>query len=229
MMKIAARLGYNVSYAIRDVERPKVPEQEPRFLSEEEIETVLQAAIRLGKKNKRYAHLYPIIHIALQTGMRKQGLFNYKWTDNDFKNRTVKIVSKEDWHTKNYRVRYIGMTDALLEVLEEVRQYQKENSYESEYVLTYRGNKLIDKIDRGLQRLAEEAGAPDLNLHVLRHTFASHLVMNGVDLREVQELLGHQDYSTTLRYAHLAPGHVKDRVKALPYGRKKQEGENEGK
>ncbi len=228
MMKIAARLGYQGSNAIRDVERPKIPEREPRFLSEDEVDSVLQAAIGLGKKGKRYAHLYPTIQVGLQTGMRKQELFNYKWTDTDFKNKTVKIESKDDWHTKNYRVRYIGMTEVLLEVLEQLKKYQKHNNYNSEYVLTYLGNRLTDKIDRSLKKLSEESGVPDLKLHLLRHTFASHLVMNGVDLRFVQELLGHRDYSTTLKYAHLAPGHVKDLVNALHYGKKKVD-ENIGK
>ena len=51
----------------------------------------------------------------------------------------------------------------------------------------------------------------------LRHTFASHLVMAGVQLREVQELMGHASFETTVRYAHLSKDHVKKQVLRLPF------------
>jgi integrase/recombinase XerC len=55
-------------------------------------------------------------------------------------------------------------------------------------------------------------------LHTLRHSFASQLVLAGVSLREVQELMGHQSYETTLKYSHLSEEHVKKQVLRLPYG-----------
>jgi len=56
-----------------------------------------------------------------------------------------------------------------------------------------------------------------VTLHVLRHTFCSHLVMAGVTLRDVQELMGHQSFETALQYAHLAPDHSIQQVNKLPY------------
>jgi hypothetical protein len=61
----------------------------------------------------------------------------------------------------------------------------------------------------------EAAGISNFRWHDLRHTFASRLVMAGVDLRTVQELMGHQSYEMTLRYAHLAPAHTLEAVQRL--------------
>ena len=63
----------------------------------------------------------------------------------------------------------------------------------------------------------EKAELEEVTLHSLRHTFASQLVMAGVSLREVQELMGHQSYETTLQYAHVAEDHSKKKVLQLPY------------
>jgi len=58
-------------------------------------------------------------------------------------------------------------------------------------------------------------GITEFHFHDLRHTFASHLVMAGVDLTTVSRLLGHKDIKMTLRYSHLAPHHVKKAVEVL--------------
>ena len=61
----------------------------------------------------------------------------------------------------------------------------------------------------------QKAGVQDLRFHDLRHTFASHLVMNGVDIKTVQELLGHGTLTVTMRYSHLAPDHRLRAIKTL--------------
>ncbi len=69
--------------------------------------------------------------------------------------------------------------------------------------------------DKWFPEVLRESGIEDFTWHCLRHTFASRLVMRGVDLRSVQELMGHRSIVTTMRYAHLAPKHLADAVETL--------------
>lgn len=69
-----------------------------------------------------------------------------------------------------------------------------------------------------LIQIAKKAGIENLTkIHTLRHTFASHLVMRGVDLPTVQKLMGHTDIKTTMIYAHVAPDHLSDAVNKLNF------------
>ena len=65
--------------------------------------------------------------------------------------------------------------------------------------------------------MLRNAGLEEVSLHTLRHTFASQLVMAGVPLREIQELMGHQSFETTLQYTHLSEDHAKKQVNKLPF------------
>lgn len=211
MLKLAIRWGYIDKNVASSVERMKVTKNPPRFLSQEEIKMLTEAA--------KDTYIYPLIVAALHTGMRKGELFNLKWVDIDFEQRIVTIQSKSDWHTKNYKPRVIQLTPVLYEVLREHRKQRSEKGVSSEYVFTYRGKRLRSNIKRSWSRVLEKASLEDVTLHTLRHTFASQLVMAGVSLREVQELMGHQSYETTLQYAHVAEDHSKKKVLQLPYAR----------
>jgi site-specific recombinase XerD len=71
------------------------------------------------------------------------------------------------------------------------------------------GSKIRTKLREKLIQIAKKAGIDNLTkLHTLRHTFASHLVMSGVDLPTVKKLMGHSDIQTTMIYTHLAPDHL---------------------
>jgi site-specific recombinase XerD len=111
------------------------------------------------------------------------------------------------------------MTPVLFSVLKEHRHFQLELGYKLNYVFTYEGNRINASIAKSLKRVLAKAGITGVTLHTLRHSFASQLVLAGVSLIEVQELMGHQSYETTLKYSHLSEEHVKKQVLRLPYGR----------
>ncbi|MGB3860821.1 MAG: tyrosine-type recombinase/integrase [Candidatus Aminicenantaceae bacterium] len=76
------------------------------------------------------------------------------------------------------------------------------------YVLEKDGSNRYDrKLWEDIKKLTRELGIKNANIHTFRHTFASYLIMNGVDIVTVKELLGHSDITTTMRNAHLMPNH----------------------
>jgi integrase len=209
MLKMAIRWGYIDRNAASNVERMKVPRNPARFLNQGEIRRLIEAS--------KDSYIHPFIVTAIHTGMRKSELLNLKWSDIDFGRRVVTIQSKSDWHTKNYKARTVQLTPMLYEVLGDHRRLQLQLGFGSEYVFTYQGKRIKYGIEDSFKTVLRKAGLKDVTLHTLRHTFASQLVMACVPLRDVQELMGHQSFETTLRYAHLSEDHSKRQVLKLPF------------
>ena len=115
--------------------------------------------------------------------------------------------------TKNNERREVPINELLFKVLLGVKK-----NAGSPYVFSKKNGKPYSNVRRSFETTKEKAGIEDFRFHDLRHTFASHIVMAGVDIKTVQELLGHKSYEMTLRYAHLSPDHKKAAVDIL--GRK---------
>jgi len=80
---------------------------------------------------------------------------------------------------------------------------------DSPWVFCKKNGEWYGNVRKAFKGAKKRAGIVDFRFHDLRHTFASHLVMAGVDLKTIQELLGHKSFEMTLRYAHLSPEHKK--------------------
>lgn len=187
------------------VENLKVRDaKQPRFLSEEECKLLLD---NCGE------YLYPIFYTFLHTGMRHDELKNLEWSDIDFKSRKIFIRRKVNWAPKG-KDRDLPMTKGLTAVLKKL----KNKSIGTFVFENSDGTKLKRKLRRDLIRVAGRCGFVDVTkINSLRHTFASHLIMKGVDLPTVQRLLGHSDIKTTMIYSHLAPDHLVDAVNKLDF------------
>lgn len=209
MLNLAIQWGYLKENPMRHVKPLKIEDAKPvRFLTIEECNKFL--------KNTP-PELYPAYFTFLHTGMRKAELENLMWNDVDFKRRKIFIRPKENWHPKTGN-REIPMGDSLLRVLTKLMQ-KRENISPDAYVLTFKnyGNS-HNRLRTELIKIAKKAGITDLTkIHTLRHTFASHLVMKGIDLPTVKELMGHSDIETTMIYAHLSPEHLSDAVNKLSF------------
>jgi len=204
MLNQAMKWGYIRENALRWVKPLKEEDRKPvRFLTKEECARFLAATPR---------ELYPAFYVFLNTGMRKAELENLRWEDVDFNRRKILIRRKEDWHPKTGE-REIPMSLGVHEQLTSLRR-RCTSASSSDYVFAVKGSgHSHNRLRRELIRIAQLAGIGGLTkLHTLRHTYASHLVMSGVDLPTVKSLMGHTDITTTMIYAHLAPDHLSDAV-----------------
>jgi integrase len=165
-------------------------------------------------------HLRPLTLLALNTGLRRGELFNLEWWDIDIARASLAVRGEG---AKSAQTRHVPLNDEAARVL---RDWQKSTGAASGLVFPSRDGQRLNNIKTAWTSLMARAGISEFRFHDLRHTFASHLVMAGVDLNTVRELLGHGDIKMTLRYAHLAPGHKAEAVAKL-VSRKNREGQNE--
>ena len=170
--------------------------QRIRFLEKDEITRLL------ANCNK---HLRPMVVISLNTGIRQGELLNLKWRDVDYKREIIYLHN-----TKNGETREIPVNEKVKTALIRVRRNPT-----SEYIFCKENGEHFKYIRTSFFTALKKSGIKDFHWHDLRHTFASHLVMSGVDLNTVRELLGHKSLKMTLRYSHLSQSHKKRAVDVL--------------
>ncbi|MDP2940272.1 MAG: tyrosine-type recombinase/integrase [Candidatus Omnitrophota bacterium] len=150
-------------------------------------------------------HLKPIVIVAVNTGMRTGEILNLKWNDLDYKRNLLYLIE-----TKNNEKREIPMSDIVKKTLIKVLKHP-----DSPYIFCNKNGKPYESIKTSFHTAMKRAGIENFRFHDLRGTFASHLVMLGIDLRTVQELLGHKSFEMVLRYSHLSPSHKSKAVELL--------------
>lgn len=180
--------GYAARNPVKEVRLFKEERIPIKILSQEERDRLFKASP---------GFLRPILLLALKTGMRQGEIIHLKWDDVDLKNETINVRQ-----TKSKKLRQVPIHPQLNEMLERLPK-------SSAYVFPdASGGKMsrTGKLRDAFERLKKEAGLPDLTFHALRHNFASELVGKGVDLRTVQEYLGHSSLAMLERYAHVTKG-----------------------
>ncbi|MES1934296.1 integrase family protein [Salinisphaera shabanensis T35B1] len=153
-------------------------------------------------------HLTPLVLLSLNTGVRRGEAFGLEWADVDFELQQVTIRGAT---SKKNRTRHIPLNTEALDAL---TRWHKQAG-ETKLVFTNRDGGRVDNVRKSWAGVLNAAKITGFRWHDMRHTFASWLVMRGVDLNTVRELLGHGDIKMTLRYAHLAPQHKADAVARL--------------
>ncbi len=206
MFRLAVQWHYADKNPTDGVSKLKLPKKNPpRFLTQEECEKLLANSDKW---------LYPIFYAFLNTGLRKAELENLEWTDIDFDRKKIKVSIKDDWSPKTDE-REIPISNGLYPLF----QKQKQSS-NSNYVFPGEDGKRIfkNRLLRRIKTLAKQLKLGEgIGVHTLRHTFASHLVMKGVDLTTIKQLMGHSGIETTMIYSHLTEDHVNNAVDKLSF------------
>lgn len=148
-------------------------------------------------------HLKPIIIMAVNSGMRRNEILGLTWDKINFENKYIIVA-----HTKNNEYRIIPMNNYLESVLKRVKR-------DSQYVFCKPDGSSYGAIKTAFNNAVRRSGIAKCRFHDLRHTFASRLVMRGVDLVTVQQLMGHKTIKMTMRYSHPTPDHKRWAVEAL--------------
>ncbi|MBI5618794.1 MAG: site-specific integrase [Gammaproteobacteria bacterium] len=154
-------------------------------------------------------HIKPAVLFSLNTGLRRGELFSLQWRDVDLRRRLVVVHGAT---AKSGKTRHVPLSDEALAVLTE---WKKQAPDPNGLVFPGKTGERFHTLKTAWSSLLEDAGIAGFRWHDLRHSFASKLVMAGVDLNTVRELMGHADIKMTLRYAHLAPSHLHEAVSKL--------------
>ena len=195
-------ISINPCYSIN---MPKIPSKLPEVLSEEEVDKLLDINLvdKYSYRNKA------MLELLYATGMRASELTNLKLNNIDLDSCIVRIMGKGS------KERIVPINDTTIKYLNiYINNYRKEilNKKDSEYLFISNALKPISR--QGLFKIIKKecirAGIKkNVYPHILRHSFATHLLNHGANIRIIQELLGHEDITTTEIYTHLSNETIK--------------------
>lgn len=194
MFNLAIRWEMADRNPVKGVNFFKEPKKSFNFWTVEDIEKFLNAATERMKR---------LVLVGVNTGMRISELLNLKWENVDFEHGYLTI---EESKTGEYRK--VKMNAVVIKTFTSMKRG-------GTFVFVNRDGQPYKLINRGFKSTCRRAGIKVATPHVMRHTFASHLTMLGVDLYTIMELGGWKSLEMVMRYSHLAPDHKQMAVNKL--------------
>ena len=202
--------NYRETNPLELIESPKIGRKLPDTLALEEIDQLIKAIDLSGAQGERNR---AILETLYGCGLRVSELTSLKISDLFFKEGFIKITGKGD------KQRFVPIGDTTIKYIEiyrkEVRVHQKiPPKAQDTLFLNRRGNQLTRAmIFTIIKQLAEKIGINKvISPHTFRHSFATHLLENGADLRAIQQMLGHQSITTTEIYTHIETSFLQETI-----------------
>jgi integrase len=186
----------------------RVPRTDAAFHDFDDYERLLKAAQTIDPRS------YLIALLGGEAGLRAGEIVALEWSDVDFERRQIR-VRHSDWcgeliAPKNGRIRFVGMTERLAAAIRQQRHLRS-----SRVLCKDDGTAITRQGAWSRVRYAAHRANVSTGVHILRHTFCSHLAMQGAPIRGVQELVGHQSLAMTQRYSHLTPAALDATIRLL--------------
>ena len=205
--KFCVRRNYVTVHPLTTIRTPKQEKRLPKFMDLEQVSKLLSTPdpnTLLGSRDRA------MLEVLFSTGVRVSELVELNFADLEFEGQTIRVRGKG----KKQRTAPIGPTAiaALQKYIELRRTDARAATFDQEALFVNKhGQRLSTRsVRRKLDKYLDEAGLDStISPHTLRHSFATHMLNNGADLRSVQELLGHQSLSTTQVYTHLTTPRLK--------------------
>jgi len=191
---------------MRKVRKPKEPRGRVRFLDEDERKRLLAAC-----KASECQQLYPVVVLALSTGMRQMEVMNLSWADVDLKRGY--LILHETKNGERRSVPLVSHARELIEAMSKVRRLDTNLLFYSDVKPT-----VPVFIRNHWGKALKAAEIENFKFHDLRHTAASYLAMNGASLAEIADILGHKTLQMVKRYAHLSEQHTSKVLEAMNKG-----------
>lgn len=215
--KYMLKNGYINENPADDIVGSKMPKTIPHVLSEEDIDKLLDIDVHdaITSRNKS------MLELMYSSGLRVSELLNLKVNDIDFSMNMVKCFGKGS------KERVVPLSDIATHYLKEYIDLYRitllKNNVSDILFLNVRGSKLSRQgFFKILKELSRNKGInKDISPHTLRHSFATHLINHGADLRSVQTMLGHENIKTTQIYTHISNNYKKEKYEEYhPRGKK---------
>lgn len=207
--------GYIMVNPFKMVTSPKKPVRYPSALEYSQIEDLFAANAK--RTDELAARDQAILELLYASGMRASELISLKPRQIDYRSRTIQIIGKgnKERIVPFSKSAAIAMQDYQKNLRQNLIKKRKTPAVSEAFFLNDKGNKLTV---RGLEYILsaiEDKTSMHLGLHphMMRHTFASHLLEEGADLRVIQELLGHESIDTTTVYTHVSKKEIKRQYK----------------
>lgn len=200
--KFLTREGYLKDNPLLVLSSPKLERHLPEFLTEEEVNKLI-AAVTIKNQDELCLRNRAILETFYSTGMRVSEVVRLNIEDIDFISGTVKVRGK------GKKERLVPIGDHAIRA---IRAYLEKRKKQNEALFLNKNGQRIT--DRGIRNVVAKylvlaSIRQGVSVHSLRHSFATHLLNHGADLRSVQELLGHANLSTTQVYTHLTTERLK--------------------
>ena len=204
----ARRTGRTEADPTLGLAAPRGPSRLPQVLKDDQIRTLIDKPAKAGAEDDRDARDLAIVELLYGSGLRVSELCGIRRSDLDLVQAQVRVWGK------GAKQRQVPLSDPAVEALRGWLQRHRGSFVTAEtdadaVFLNQRGRTMTP---RDVRRVLDRRSVVPTHPHALRHTFATHLLDGGADLRAVQELLGHADIATTQIYTHVS----RERLREVP-------------